>query len=286
MPAPTSKPNPKRQNMKTVTFLLLAVSALPVSAAMIAYYPLDADFNDQSGNGNHATQRGIVTINTASTAVGGGAAAFNNGVNGGGANVLSVNDGAGGLNLTSLPVFTMSIWFNSTVDQTDRRIFAEGSSASTNPLYTLGTGTPAAANGQFNFYRRTSGGAVTNNHETAPGQIFETGTWNNAVWVDQAGLVNLYLNGVFARSYTYSDTDLSVNTTSFGGILRAAPLAGYTGLLDDIGIWNEAPANPAAFAQAIFAGAAANTVAIGIPEPTTGALSLILAGGLLARRRR
>lgn len=272
--------------MKTIISLLLAASALPASAAMIAYYPLDTDFNDQSGNGNHATRRGVVTIDTTSSAVGGGSAAFSNGVNGGGANLLSVNDGAGGLNLTSLPVFMLSIWFNSTVDQTDRRIFSEASSASTNPLYNLGTGTPAAANNQFNFYRRTSGGTATNDHQAAPGQVFETSTWNNAILVDRAGLVDLYLNGVFARNYTYADTDLVVNTTSFGGILRGAPLAGYTGLLDDIGIWNEAPANPEAFAQAIFAGAAANTVSTSIPEPTAGALSLLVAGGLLARRRR
>jgi len=278
-----------------VSLALLATGSMPASAALIAYFPFEADFNDASGSNNHATGRGTagaITINTASpAAVGSGSVAFDNGVTGGGGNVLSVNNTTGGLNLSGMPVFTLSIWLLSTANQTDRRIFAEASSTSTNPLYTLGTGTiratvPTSSNEQFNFYRRTSGGAVTNNHEVSPESPFETGTWQNAVWIDQSGAVDLYLNGTYSRSNTYTDSDLAVNTTSFGGVLRAAGLAGFTGQLDDIGIWNEAPTNPAAFARAIASGMAANTVAITIPEPATGALSLLAIAGLAMRRRR
>ena len=277
--------------MKTLLSLaFLAIGSLPASATLIAYFPFEADFNDASGNNNHATARGTagaITINTASpAAVGSGSVAFDNGVTGGGVNVLSVNNTTGGLNLSGMPAFTVSLWFLSTADQSDRRIFSEASSASNNPLYTLGTGNTAATNAQFNFYRRTLGGGVTNNHEVSPESPFETGTWQNAVWIDQSGAVDLYLNGTFSRSYAYTDSDLAVNTTSFGGVLRAAGLAGFTGQLDDIGIWNEAPTNPAAFARAIASGKAANTVATNIPETSTGALSLLALAGLAMRRRR
>ena len=273
--------------MKLVcSVLLLASGLMPASAELIGYYPFDTNFSDLSGNGNHATARGTVTIDSLIAAVGSGSATFANGVNGGGANLLSVNDGAGGLNLSGMPVFTLSIWFNSTADQTDRRIFSEASTTSTNPLYTVGTGNTSATNNQVNFYRRTPGGTVTNNHEKSTETPFETGTWHNLILIDESGAVDLYLDGVFSRSYTYTDSDLQVNTTSFGGVLRGAPLAGFTGNLDDIGIWNEAPTDRAAFAAAIASGAAANTVPINIPEPTTGVLSLLMLGGLAMRRLR
>jgi len=201
--------------------------------------------------------------------------------------MLSVNDGLGGLNLSSVPVFTLSIWFNSTADQTDRRIFSEGSTTSNNPLYNLGTGAQAANttnNNKLDFFRRTVGGTTTNNHEQSAETPFETGTWHNAILIDNSGSVDLYVDGSFSRSFFYTDTDLSVNTTTFGGILRAVPGQGFTGNLDDIGIWNEAPADPAAFASAIAAGAAANTVPI--PEPATAVLSALTLGALAFRRRR
>lgn len=274
--------------MKILCSLLLFTSGLlPASAEMIGYYPFETDFSDQSGKGNHATARGIVSIDTLLTAaVGNGSAAFANGVNGGGVNLLSVNDATGGLNLTSLPVFTLSIWFNSTADQTDRRIFSEASTLSNNPLYNLGTGAQAANNNKLDFYRRTPGGGVTNNHQQSTETPFETGTWHNVILIDNSGAVDLYIDGAFSRSFAYVDSDLLVNTTTFGGILRATPLAGFTGNLDDIGIWNEAPTDPAAFASAIASGAPANTVPINVPEPATGVLSLLTLGGLAVRRRR
>ena len=115
------------------------------------------------------------------------------------------------------------------------RVFSEGSTTDGNPLFNLGTQN-AGATGQFDVYIRPTGMG----HTYSVAEPFDD-TWHHIAWVDENGAARLYVDGVLdGGDFNYTRATLALDTTSIGGILRAAPSHFFTGQIDDVRIYNRA----------------------------------------------
>ncbi|MAH96728.1 MAG: hypothetical protein CMI66_11225, partial [Pedosphaera sp.] len=136
--------------------------------------------------------------------------------------------------------YTLSMWVNVTGEgQNDLRIFSEGNTSNSNPLFNMGTHN-GGADGSLDFYLRQSGWD-TFGHAYSIQQPFD-GSWHHIALVQSDGARTFYVDGV-ADELEIPDKpegDWLVNNTSIGGILRAAASHWVTGLIDDVAIWNRA----------------------------------------------
>ncbi|YCM44033.1 LamG-like jellyroll fold domain-containing protein [Verrucomicrobiaceae bacterium 227] len=214
------------------TFLIFTQGI--ASANLLGYWDFEANFSDISGNGNDGTAIGNTTLDTTTAAAGTGSLKLVNADD----SYLDINPGSG-MNVADEPVFTISMWVNSSTLQDDKRIFSEGSTTSSAPLYNLGTGAPGTGSNQLDFYRR-SASATTNDHNVTTAEPFGDATWHNVIVTDASGQVEFYVDGVLDRTASYTDEILGTDTTTFGGIKREGPCCGFSGSLDDIAIWDVA----------------------------------------------
>ncbi len=136
--------------------------------------------------------------------------------------------------------YTLSMWVNVTGEgQNDLRVFSEGNTSNSNPLFNIGTHNGGADGSVDFFFRQT--GWDTYGHAYSTQQPFD-GTWHHIAFVQADGVRTLYVDGV-ADALEIADKpegDWLVNNTSIGGILRAAASHWVTGLIDDVAIWNRA----------------------------------------------
>jgi hypothetical protein len=60
-------------------------------------------------------------------------------------------------------------------------------------------------------------------------------------WVDNDGILDLYIDGVFDKQFDHSVIEaFTPDTTTIGGILRGTDCCNFTGNIDDLAIWDEA----------------------------------------------
>jgi hypothetical protein len=264
---------------KYATFAATAFTTLiagPSMAALVGYYPLDGDFNDASGNGNDGTMFGGVSYGTGATAIGGGQAAVFDGAAG---TYGALNTG---LNLSGRANFSVAMWVMGGPGSDDR-VFSEGSSTNNNPLFNVGTHN-TGADGTVDFYIRNGDAAQTLNHYHSPGTAFD-GLWHHiAVVGGDDGMLDLYIDGVFDGTADYSMVPSFsglTDTTTIGGILRAADCCNFNGSIDDVSLW-DSDLSPSQISA--LAGGASATAVSAIPEPSSAILGLT--GLLFALRRR
>ena len=252
------------------------IALAPASAGLVGYWPLDGDFNDASGNGNDGIFFGG-TAYTASvaTAVGGGMAVEFDGAAG---TYGSINHGAGGLAVTKSAAHTGAMWvLGMGTAQADDRVFSEGMTTDNNPLFNVGTKNDGA-DGRVDFFFRNGGSP---GHVFSSGEAFD-GEWRHLAWVDNGGLVDLYIDGAFDTQWDYTafnNDGFAPDTTTIGGILRGTDCCNFTGSIDEVGLWDHALNGDeiSRLASGVSPGV--------IPEPSSALLSL---GGLflIALRRR
>lgn len=139
------------------------------------------------------------------------------------------------------PNFSVSLWVKGDL-QTDKRVFSEGSTLTTQPLFNIGTHN-GGSDGTVDTYIRTDAGATSGDHHHSAGVAYD-GTWHNIVYVQRevGGVMQaaMYIDGVLDSVAPSPVRPLSVNTTSIGGILRATPAAWFTGQIDDVVVWSRA----------------------------------------------
>jgi len=148
------------------------------------------------------------------------------------------------------PDFSVSLWVKgrvwsedgTTILQTDRRVFSEGSTKTTNPLFNIGTHNSATApDGTVDIYIRTDTGATIGDHHHSVGIAFD-GTWHHILYTqrDLGGTMaaHLYVDGVLDTMRPDPVRPLTLDTTTIGGILRNAASAWFTGQIDDVIVWN------------------------------------------------
>jgi len=206
----------------------------PSADGLVAYLSFDegagATASDSSGNNNHGDVMGDAQWVAGKV---GGALAFD-GVD----DMVVVNQNSG------LPIYnngtdnaySVAMWVKGG-PQNDMRVFSEGSTTDNNPLVNLGT----QNSGQFASYIRPDAGGTTSDHPLSQAEPFD-GAWHHLAWVDVNGMATLYVDGVpDGGDFNYTrGTMEALDTTSIGGILRAAPSHFFTGEIDEVRIYNRA----------------------------------------------
>lgn len=139
------------------------------------------------------------------------------------------------------PDFSISLWVKGAV-QTDKRVFSEGSTKTSQPLFNLGTHN-GGTDGTVDSYIRTDTGATQGDHRHSTGTAFDD-SWHHLAYVQRnvGGVMQaaLYIDGTKDDIVLGPVRPMTANTTSIGGILRATPSAWYTGQIDDVVLWNRA----------------------------------------------
>ena len=136
--------------------------------------------------------------------------------------------------------FSISMW--SKVDgngQNDLRLFSEGNTGNSNPLFNIGTDS-GGASGSVDFYIRQSGWPTVN-HIKSSGEPYD-GEWHHVVFVQEDGERRLYVDGELDDVTMAAKPEgvFKVNDTTIGGILRSSASHWVTGLIDDVAIWKRA----------------------------------------------
>lgn len=265
------------------TLLLTGAALLPAQASLVAYYTLDGNFLDTSGNNNHGTLVGGAAYDGGSVpaSIGSGMSVAFNGAAGTYGNIQNAA-ATGGLGLTGAPSFTVAMWVNGDAGagsgRSDDRIFSEGQTFNNNPLFNVGTHN-TGADGTVDIFIRNGGAATTLNHAHSPGTAFD-GTWHHVLFSGGSdGMLDLYIDGIFDGTFDYSNVPaFPTDTTTIGGILRATDCCNFLGNIDDVSLWDQDL--DAAAISALAGGASA----LQVPEPSAAILGL--AGLMLVLRRR
>ncbi len=219
---------------------------------LVAHFPFDGSVADASGNGNDGKfmRQPTGTPTPAPVEI---APVFVDGHDGTASGALqfdgSATTAAGqqylevlqakGLPLSMHDDLTITLWVKGLV-QTDKRMFSEGTTTSNTPLYNVGTHN-TGANGKADIFVRSL--AATYNHSYSDRVVLDD-TWHHLAWVDKGGVCLMYIDGVRdAAVFGYDDAvigPLTMNRTALGAILRAAPGNFFTGVLDDVRLFNYA----------------------------------------------
>ena len=204
---------------------------------LVAHFPLDGDLEDSTGNTEALPFSGLdPAFVEGFDGNPEGAADFN-----GFDDLLVINledtDG-GGLQLYGNEAYTVMMWVKG-FPQNDFRVFSEASTLTNAPLVNIGTQNRGLT-GQVDLYIRPESGPVAINHRWSDREAFD-GEWHHIAWVDRGGDAVLYIDGVRdATSFTYTKPPMPTDTTTIGGILRAAPSHWFTGQIDDVRLFNHA----------------------------------------------
>lgn len=98
---------------------------------------------------------------------------------------------------------------------------------------------------------RDNNGTPSGDHRLSTADFWDD-TWHNAVWVqrDVAGVpkANLYIDGVLDPVTLNPRYPLTPNNTALGAFARATPAQFFTGLIDEVVIWNR-PLSPEEITQ-------------------------------------
>ena len=265
-----------------VCLTIVTLLALPLAsqAALVGYWDFDDNVLDQSGNSNDGTILGDPSYDADTPAALTGSTKsleFD-----GAGDQVSINHGAGGLNIQAEAAFTLSMWVkgNGTTQPKDKRVFAEGSTSDTDPIYSLGTHKDGTG-GNLDFFHRPNDGNPSIHQLSNSTSPFD-GSWRHIAWVDIGTTATLYVDGVAdSMAFTHTTETLATNTTTIGGILRNAQCCEFTGNIDDVAVWD------AAIDTAWIPLLAAGThTPMTVPEPSTLALAAAGLAGLVRRRRR
>ena len=185
---------------------------------------------DSTSNANNGT------ITAATTTVGAidGGASFN-----GSSAYVNFNE------TSKLPIFstttpyTVEFWTKYPLQTSGGRLFAEGSSASNNPLFTIDTNNSGTNLVEVNL--RNTAGTFALNGQVATTPISST-TWNQIVWTDYQGTAAMYINGVKdASNFNYTSSTMSAsqfNADCIGALCRSSVGSYLTGSVDEVELMN------------------------------------------------
>lgn len=198
---------------------------------LVGYWPFNGNANDESGNGNNGTNNGAILT---TDRFGNNNSSYNFD---GGNNYINVTNNSS-LNFSSTNKITISLWMYSTIPPTANvaRI-----------LISKQDGSGANQNG-FNVSYETQAtyllvaNVVSNAYSYVDGNQLGIGVWHNLVLIYDNGITKSYKNGILMNEgFAASIIGASNQSLTFGKPTWSALNAiGFTGNLDDIGIWNRA----------------------------------------------
>ncbi|MBN1422120.1 MAG: hypothetical protein JXP34_25325 [Planctomycetes bacterium] len=145
-----------------------------------------------------------------------------------------------GLPISYNRAFSIALWVKGDYllqSGNDRRVFSEASTINDTPLFNIGTHN-AGTDGSVDIYIRNDANTATVSHVHSAGIAFD-GEWHHICWVDDYGAAALYIDGFLDPvDFSYTRSPLTLDTTTVGGILRAAASYWFTGLIDDVRLYN------------------------------------------------
>jgi hypothetical protein len=213
----------------------------PADELLVGYWPLD-EINggitpDLSGNGYDMTVVNMTSDNVVAGMVG-NAFRFDNAE----ATMLTYVadfEAPGDLPISQHERWSVVMWANIELGQNDMRAFSEGSDTGDNdPLLNIGTHN-GGADGTVDIFLRNAGSP---NHEHSIGEAFNE-EWHHIALVWDSEALLLYIDGELDdQAFTWKDPykEGVTNTTTIGGILRAAPSHWVTGQIDEVSVWKSA----------------------------------------------
>lgn len=234
--------NPAGSATSAVARLELAVLPPPnLTNALIAYWPLDTVIGGKTPDVVSGYDMTLVNMGATNLVSGrwGNALEFNAAAQQG---LERIHNPGDDLPIYNHPDFTVALWVNG-LPQADRRVFSEGSLTNNNPLFNIGTHNTGAS-GSADIYIRSDTGATVGDHRISTGTAFD-GTWHHLVYVQrQVGpgvmRAQLYIDGLPDPVQITPVRPLTAMATSIGMIRRAAASAWFTGLIDEVAVWNRA----------------------------------------------
>ena len=137
--------------------------------------------------------------------------------------------------------YSVSFWVKGPLEnQSDRRVFSEGSDASNTPLFAIGTDPQGDSPSARIFIRSDANVGAELNSRVSTRAVFDD-TWHHVVWTDANGEGKLYIDGVLDETdFSYTRGNLSLNQTSLGAVLRATADFFFFGNMDEVATWNRA----------------------------------------------
>lgn len=132
--------------------------------------------------------------------------------------------------------YTLMAWVKGAANQTDKRIFGEGSTSTTTPMIGIGTSS-TGANGTLSLFYRNDANTTEINHSVTTGSPFD-GNWNHIAITDSSGSVSVYLNGSLDRTISYTKGTKTLNSFSVGAIKRTSVSSYFAGSIDEVGALN------------------------------------------------
>ncbi|MEO7423775.1 MAG: DUF2341 domain-containing protein [Fibrobacteria bacterium] len=130
--------------------------------------------------------------------------------------------------------YTLLGWVKGAAAQTDKKFLSEGSTASANPLVTIGTDV-AGANGKVDlYYRNDDGTTQVINHGQTSATAFDN-SWHHFAVVDSDGTYVVYLDGASSRTGSYTKASKALNVFSIGAQKKAAASLFFAGSIDEVG---------------------------------------------------
>jgi len=143
-----------------------------------------------------------------------------------------------GLPIYSNEAYSVTLWVNGG-PQADRRVFSESNTTTRNPLFNIGTQN-GGVTGQVDIYIRDVNNTVVVNHRLSSGIAFDN-AWHHIAWVDDNGAAVLYIDGIRdATDFTYTKVAMPFTVTTIGGILRNTPSHWFSGMIDDVQVFDHA----------------------------------------------
>jgi hypothetical protein len=142
-----------------------------------------------------------------------------------------------GLPIYNYPAYTVALWVKGAfTGQSDRRVYAEGSTTNNNPIFSIGTHNQGL-DGTVDIFIRNDNGAAPLDHRHSTQVAFDN-TWHHIAWVDNNGYPQLYVDGVLdSADFAYARGVLTPNTVAVGALLRATPVSWFGGQVDQVGLW-------------------------------------------------
>lgn len=210
-----------------------------ISAGLIAYWPLEfIPPPDMSGNQHSlfSTNMDLSNLSAAQPprSAAGSAAIFN------GTDEFMVRTNVTGdkLPASTYPGYSIAMWVKgNSVGQQDRRVFAESSDQSNNPLLTIGTDSSTNQASVVDILIRNNDGSSPVAHRRSSLPAFD-GNWHHIVWVDNNGLAQLYVDGVQdTNNFNYTRGLLTPNITALGAVSRTNTVAFFNGQIDDVAVY-------------------------------------------------
>jgi hypothetical protein len=131
--------------------------------------------------------------------------------------------------------FSISFWVRAHPQTVFSAIYAEGSSAANSQIFAIRSD-PIIGNRLLTYFVRDNSNVIqTETYSNKP--VFD-GAIHHVTVSDATGNVNIYIDGMLDKSFSYTRGTLTLDRTSLGALQRATPAIFSKAILDELRVFN------------------------------------------------